>query len=95
MQFIGVTTQQLISALSHTEPVWVGKQSEILGICSTGICKCAKYSVQRIEEWQSNGRTGRGAIATVEAVLTRKRETEGTLKLLTNPLTCLRMLKDA
>ena len=73
----------------------MGKQSEILGICSTGISKCAKYSVQRIEEWQGNGRTGRGAIATVEAILRRKRETEGTLKLLKNHLTCLRMLKDA
>ena len=95
MQYNGVTTQQLISALSHTEPVWAGKKSEILGIWSTGISKCANYSVQRIEEWQSNGRNGRGAIATVEAVLRRKRETEGTLKLLKNPLTCLRMLKDA
>ena len=49
----------------------------------TGICKNAKYSVQKIEKWQANGRTNSGAIDLGEAVLTKKRETEWTLKLRT------------
>ena len=49
----------------------------------TGICKNAKYSVQIIEKWQANGRTSCDAIDLGEAVLRKKRETDGMLKLRT------------
>ena len=39
--------------------------------------------VQEIEKWQSNGRTGHGAIDLGEAGLRRKRDTEWILKLRT------------